>query len=94
MEHETDTDRSVTALRELVDSLERRNRVMAAFMEHSTDAIQISDRDMVTVFVNRSYEVLTGIRREEQVGVPVEELVERNLITPASACARPGTASK
>lgn len=87
MEHQSEADISVAALRELVDGLERRNRVMAAFMEHSTDAIQISDRNMVTVFVNRAYEVLTGIRREEQVGVPVEQLVARGLIAPASACA-------
>lgn len=83
----TETDATARALRAQVAELESRIRITTAFMEHSTDAIQISDRNMVTVFVNRAYEVLTGIRREEQVGVPVAELVARGLITPGSACA-------
>lgn len=87
MAQSNDSGADLRALREQVDALRAGNRMMSAFLEYSTDAIQISDRNMVTVFVNRSYEVLTGIRREEQVGVPVSELVERELIAPVSACA-------
>ncbi|MBR1781678.1 MAG: sigma 54-interacting transcriptional regulator [Oscillospiraceae bacterium] len=56
-------------------------RVLDAFVENSTDAIQISDRNLVTIRVNRAYEVLTGINREELVGVPVAELVQKHLIS-------------
>ena len=55
-------------LRKRVLDLEEQNRVLDAFIENSTDAIQISDRNLVTLRINRAYEVLTGIRREELVG--------------------------
>ena len=64
-------------LRRRILDLEEQNRVLDAFIENSTDAIQISDRNLVTLRINRAYEVLTGIRRDELVGVPVEELVKK-----------------
>ena len=67
--------------RKRVLDLEEQNRVLDAFIENSTDAIQISDRNLVTLRINRAYEVLTGIRREELVGVPVEQLVKNHLIS-------------
>ena len=68
-------------LRRRILDLEEQNRVLDAFIENSTDAIQISDRNLVTLRINRAYEVLTGIRRDELVGVPVEELVKNHLIS-------------
>ena len=68
-------------LRKRVLDLEEQNRVLDAFIENSTDAIQISDRNLVTLRINRAYEILTGIRREELVGVPVEQLVRNHLIS-------------
>ena len=68
-------------LRKRVLDLEEQNRVLDALIENSTDAIQISDRNLVTLRINRAYEVLTGIRREELVGVPVEQLVKNHLIS-------------
>lgn len=68
--------------------MEEQNRVLDAFIENSTDAIQISDRNLVTLRINRAYEVLTGIRREELVGVPVEQLVRNHLISMIHGCYR------
>ena len=68
-------------LRDQVANLEEKNRILDAFIENSTDAIQISDRNLVTLRINRAYEVLTGIRREELVGIPVEQLVRDHLIS-------------
>ena len=68
-------------LRRRVQDLEEANRVLDVFIENSTDAIQISDRNLVTLRINRAYEVLTGIRREELIGVPVADLVKNHLIS-------------
>lgn len=59
--------------------------MLTAFLENSPDAIQISDKNLVTIMVNKAYEVLTGINRAEQIGVPVEQLVKKNLISESCA---------
>lgn len=68
-------------LRRRVRELEEQNRLLNAFIENSTDAIQISDRNLITIRINRAYEILTGIHREELVGIPVEDLVNQHLIS-------------
>ena len=40
-------------LRRRILDLEEQNRVLDAFIENSTDAIQISDRNLVTLRINR-----------------------------------------
>lgn len=71
----------ILELRNQVQELKEKNRVLDAFVENSTDAIQISDRNLVTLRINRAYEVLTGIKREELVGIPVADLVKNRLIS-------------
>lgn len=71
----------ILELRQQVMELQRKNHVLEAFVENSTDAIQISDRNLVTLRINHAYEVLTGIKREELVGIPVEDLVRDRLIS-------------
>lgn len=71
----------ILELRQQVMELQRKNHVLEAFVENSTDAIQISDRNLVTLRINHAYEVLTGIKREELVGIPVEDLVRNRLIS-------------
>lgn len=66
-------------------TLEEKYKLLESIIENSTDAIQISDKNLVTVMVNRAYEVLTGISRKEQLGIPVEVLVERGLISESCA---------
>ena len=59
-------------LQNRVLELSERCHVLDMFIENSQDAIQISDRNLITLRVNRAYEVLTGIKREELIGVPVD----------------------
>ena len=68
-------------LQNRVLELSERCHVLDMFIENSQDAIQISDRNLITLRVNRAYEVLTGIKREELIGVPVETLVKKRLIS-------------
>ena len=51
-------------LQNRVLELSERCHVLDMFIENSQDAIQISDRNLITLRVNRAYEVLTGIKRE------------------------------
>ena len=62
-----------------------KNRMLTAFLENTPDAIQISDKNLVTIMVNKAYEVLTGINRAEQIGVPVEQLVKKGLLSESCA---------
>lgn len=68
-------------LQHKIQELQEQIRVLDVFIENSTDAIQISDRNLVTLRINRAYEVLTGIKREELIGVPVKDLIEKRLIS-------------
>lgn len=68
-------------LKNRVSELERQIHVLEAFVENSTDAIQISDRNLITIRINKAYEVLTGIKREELIGIPVDDLVKKHLIS-------------
>ena len=72
-------------LKEKNASLENKNRMLTAFLENSPDAIQISDKNLVTIMVNKAYEVLTGINRAEQIGVPVMQLVKKGLLSESCA---------
>ncbi len=67
--------REYRELEENYRKLERLYFVLETVLENSTDAIQISDHNLVTIRVNKAYEVLTGIKREELVGMPVRDLV-------------------
>ncbi len=71
----------ILELRQRLREAEETLKMLDALVENSTDAIQISDKNLVTLRVNRAYEILTGIKREELVGVPVAELVEKHLIS-------------
>ncbi len=66
-------------------TLSIKNRMLTAFLENSPDAIQISDKNLVTIMVNRAYEELTGINRAEQIGVPVYQLVKKGLLSESCA---------
>ncbi len=67
------------------DNIYEEYQLLKSIIENSPDAIQISDKNLVTVMVNRAYEVLTGIKREEQIGISVQTLVQKGLISKSCA---------
>ncbi|MCL2767818.1 MAG: sigma 54-interacting transcriptional regulator [Synergistaceae bacterium] len=72
---------TIQTLKEKIKKLEYEYYVADTLLENATDAIQISDRNLVTLRINKAYEVLTGLNREEVVGIPVADLVKAELIS-------------
>ncbi|KUO51142.1 MAG: hypothetical protein APF76_16755 [Desulfitibacter sp. BRH_c19] len=51
-------------------------------LDFSYDGIYITDRNGITVYVNNSYERITGIRRSEFVGRHIQELEKSGMFSP------------
>lgn len=54
---------------------------LEAIFEASYDGIYITDGDAVTIMVNKSYESVSGLRREDMLGQSMYDLVERHVIS-------------
>ena len=86
-------EKYIQELEEQILQLKEKYLMLESVIENSTDAIQISDHNQTTLKVNRAYEILTGMTREEIVGRPVQELVD-NLLISESCCAIVGKTRK
>ncbi|WP_428259389.1 sigma-54 interaction domain-containing protein [Gallibacter sp. Marseille-QA0791] len=53
---------------------------MTSIMESSYDGIYITDRNTMTIYVNKAYEKMTGRSRSEYVGKTMDELLELGLV--------------
>ena len=51
-----------------------------SIMESSYDGIYITDKDSVTIYVNRAYEKLTGHSRAEYIGKTMDELMKSGIM--------------
>ncbi len=54
---------------------------LEAIFEASYDGIYITDGDAVTMMVNKSYESVSGLRREDMLGQSMRDLVNRHVIS-------------
>ena len=54
---------------------------LEAIFEASYDGIYITDGEAVTIMVNKSYESVSGLRREDMLGQSMHDLVNRHVIS-------------
>ncbi|MCU6762351.1 (S)-limonene 6-monooxygenase [uncultured Roseburia sp.] len=57
------------------------NQWLSAVLENSFDGIYITDGQANTIMVNKSYETITGLKREEVLHQNMRDLVERKIIS-------------
>jgi PAS domain S-box-containing protein len=62
-----------------LQSFQGLNRELEAIFESSYDGLYITDGKANTIRVNRAYERITGLRREELLGRNMHDLVEENV---------------
>lgn len=62
-----------------LQSFQRLNRELEAIFESSYDGLYITDGKANTIRVNRAYERITGLRREELLGRNMHDLVEEHV---------------
>lgn len=67
--------------REDVDTLRLRLRQLYQVIESSYDGIYITDGNADTIFLNKSYEEITGMKRSEMIGKNMRYLEKNNYIS-------------
>ena len=60
---------------------ENRIQRLFAIMENAFDGIFITDAEAKTLWCNRSYEVISGLKAEDVVGRPMQELEEAGVVS-------------
>jgi len=62
-------------------NLQEANDKLDAIIENSFDGIYITDGDANTIKVNKAYELITGLKRDEVMGYNMRDLLKRNVIS-------------
>ena len=60
---------------------------LETILEASYDGIYITDGSAVTIMVNRSYEAISGLHRQELIGRSMRELVEKQIVSQSGTIA-------
>lgn len=66
---------------EIASSVQEAGEWLDAIIENSFDGIYITDGKAVTLKINRAYETITGLTRDEVIGRSMKNLVERGIIS-------------
>lgn len=71
----------------MLELLEKQNylKMLEAIIETSYDGIYITNGDADTIYVNKSYERITGLKREDLMGHNMSELVNSGMISEATS---------
>lgn len=65
----------------IFNNLQEANERLDAIIENSFDGIYITDNKANTIKVNKSYEVITGLKKEEVLGKNMIDLIKNNVIS-------------
>ena len=65
----------INELLEKVQQLEVTNKQLRTIIDFSSDGLYVVDEDGITIEVNKAYEEMTGINRNEVIGKDIRELV-------------------
>ena len=60
---------------------DRQTQLMATVLDSSYDGIYITDGEATTVWMNTSYERITGLREKDVLGYNMRTLVEKGVIS-------------
>lgn len=65
----------------IFNNLQEANERLDAIIENSFDGIYITDNKANTIKVNKSYEIITGLKKEEVLGKNMIDLIKNNVIS-------------
>ena len=65
---------------DLLSDISKARSVLDVVIEGSYDGIYITDGNANTIMVNKSYEILSGLKREQVLGKNMRDLVKDDLI--------------
>ena len=65
----------------IFNNLQEANDRLDAIIENSFDGIYITDGNANTIKANKSYEMITGLKKEEVIGKNMLDLVKNNVIS-------------
>jgi PAS domain S-box-containing protein len=71
---------AASQVNEKIHCLKQEIRELDTIIDHSYDGIYITDRDGVTLRVNRAIEKITGIPKEYYLGKKVDSLIQRGIL--------------
>lgn len=66
---------------QIFSNVQEANERLDAIIEHSFDGIYITDGRAKTIKINKAYETITGLKREDVIGRNMEELENENVIS-------------
>lgn len=71
----------------MLESLEEKNyvKMLEAIIETSYDGIYITDGEANTIYANKSYERISGLKKEDLIGHNMSDLVRSGMISEATS---------
>lgn len=71
----------IDQLRSQIHFLQQNDKELEEIMNHSYDGFAITNREGITIKVNKAWDRLTGLKREEVIGVPLDKLVKKGFFS-------------
>ncbi|HBX24220.1 MAG TPA: transcriptional regulator [Desulfotomaculum sp.] len=75
---------NISEIKSLVSELNKKDKIreeLETIIESSYDGVAITNKDGITIKVNKGWDRLTGLKREEVMGKPLKELVKSGIFS-------------